>query len=168
MKLPAASLLSVTVRKLKTENLSLFTLGRPTIPDLQDQSQWDLAEFGFNLDVLFRADSVRSVCRTRGRGRARWIFCRAVCRDTTRTFLWSVFQTSSSLLQTVCHPGLPDNQKKASVTPELTCSVGVWFFTAPGGVLPLGPGWPPRCHRPPGLWLWWSGRTARRRWAGTR
>lgn len=43
-------------------------------------------------------------------------------------FLWSVFQTSSSLLRPVCHPGLPDNQKKASMTPKVTCSVGVWFF----------------------------------------
>lgn len=34
IKLPVISLLSVTVRKLKTENLSLFTLGRPTKPDL--------------------------------------------------------------------------------------------------------------------------------------
>lgn len=36
--LPVRSLLSDTVRKLKTENLSLFTLGRPTKPDLQHQS----------------------------------------------------------------------------------------------------------------------------------
>lgn len=33
-----ASLLSVTVRKLKTENLSLRTFGRPTSPDLQNQT----------------------------------------------------------------------------------------------------------------------------------
>lgn len=32
---------------------------------------------------------------------------------------------------------------------------------------PPGPGWPPRCRRPPGVWLWWSGRTARRSWVCT-
>lgn len=31
---PGASLLSATVRKLKTENLSRFTFGTPTNPDL--------------------------------------------------------------------------------------------------------------------------------------
>ena len=37
----AAAVGSATVRKLKTEKRSLFTVGRPTIPDLDTQRQTD-------------------------------------------------------------------------------------------------------------------------------